>query len=134
MGKGSTCAFLSLTLFAMSHPSEQLSQEHKTQVYSPFLTHSPNPFLCSSGWLANHRDPRTLVAELQRVEQSHGLGQELGLAAREPRRQLRASDPAYRRLARSFALHHALSSLCNLLCILCNGLSLRHLAAQLSAL
>uniref|UniRef100_A0A8C3NP89 Uncharacterized protein n=1 Tax=Geospiza parvula TaxID=87175 RepID=A0A8C3NP89_GEOPR len=132
----STCAFLNLTLFAMSHPSEQLGQEHKTQVTSPFLTHSPIPFLCSSGSLANHGDPRTAQRspQLQRVEQSHGLGQELGLAASEPRRQLRASDPGYRRLARSFALHHALSSLCNLLCILCNGLSLQHLAGQLSAL
>lgn len=75
-----------------------------------------------------------VVAELQLVESRQGLGQELGLAASEPRRQLRASNPGYRRLSRRFALYHALSSLCNLLCILCNGLSLHHLAAQLSAL
>ncbi|NWH34116.1 TM205 protein, partial [Chloropsis hardwickii] len=75
-----------------------------------------------------------LVAELQLLERGHGLGQEVGLAAREPCRQLRASSPSYRRLARRFALCHALSSLCNLLCIACNGLSLQHLAAQLSAL
>ncbi|XP_030809676.1 transmembrane protein 205 [Camarhynchus parvulus] len=126
----STCAFLNLTLFAMSHPSEQLGQEHKTQIII-FL-------VCIAASVLNTqcfgRAASDLVAELQRVEQSHGLGQELGLAASEPRRQLRASDPGYRRLARSFALHHALSSLCNLLCILCNGLSLQHLAGQLSAL
>lgn len=45
----STCAFLNLTLFAMSHPSERLGEEHTTQVASPFQTraaHRPNPFLC----------------------------------------------------------------------------------------
>ncbi|NWT26130.1 TM205 protein, partial [Cardinalis cardinalis] len=126
----STCAFLNLTLFAMSHPSEQLSQEHKTQIIL-FL-------VCIAASVLNTqcfgRAASDLVAELQRVEHNHGLGQELGLAASEPRRQLRASNPGYRRLARSFALHHALSSLCNLLCVLCNGLSLQHLAGQLSAL
>nr|XP_054494655.1 transmembrane protein 205 [Agelaius phoeniceus] len=128
----STCAFLNLTLFAMSHPSEQLSQEHKTQIII-FL-------VCIAASVLNTqcfgRVASDLVAELQQVENSHGLGQEqeLGLAASESRRQLRASNPRYRRLARSFALHHTLSSLCNLLCILCNGLSLQHLAGQLSAL
>ncbi|NXA00869.1 TM205 protein, partial [Nesospiza acunhae] len=126
----STCAFLNLTLFAMSHPSERLGQEHKTQIII-FL-------VCIAASVLNTqcfgRAASDLVAELQQVEHSHGLGQELGLVASEPRRQLRASDPRYGRLARSFALHHALSSLCNLLCILCNGLSLQHLAGQLSAL
>lgn len=59
----STCAFLNLTLFAMSHPSERLGKEHMSQVASPFLTRagqSPNPFLCSSGCLADHGDPRTV--------------------------------------------------------------------------
>uniref|UniRef100_A0A8D2M5R1 TMEM205-like domain-containing protein n=1 Tax=Zonotrichia albicollis TaxID=44394 RepID=A0A8D2M5R1_ZONAL len=75
----STCAFLSLTLFAMSHPSEQLSQEHKTQVYSPFLTHSPNPFLCSSGWLANCGDPYTVKRSPQapKLQQARGPGGEI---------------------------------------------------------
>lgn len=78
------------------------------------------------------------VAELQLLERSQGQeqepgpGQEPGPAGSEPRGQLRASS--YRRLARRFALYHALSSLCNLCCIVCNGLSLQHLAAQLPAL
>ncbi|NXH07911.1 TM205 protein, partial [Loxia leucoptera] len=126
----STCAFLNLTLFAMSHPSEQLGSEHKAQIII-FL-------VCIAASVLNTqcfgRVASDLVAELQQLESSHGLGQELGLAAREPRRRLRASDPSYGRLARRFALHHALSSLCNLLCIVCNGLSLNHLAGQLSAL
>lgn len=32
---GSTCAFLNLTLFAMHHPSELLSEEETTQVVAP---------------------------------------------------------------------------------------------------
>ncbi|NXD21011.1 TM205 protein, partial [Spelaeornis formosus] len=126
----STCAFLNLTLFAMSHPSERLVEEHTTQILI-FL-------VCIAASVLNTQCfgqvTSEIVADLQRVERSHGLGQELGLAASEPRTQLRASNPGYRQLARRFALYHALSSLCNLLCILCNGLSLWHLAAQLSAL
>lgn len=75
----STCAFLNLTLFAMSHPSELLSQEHKTQVTSPFLTQSPNPFLCSSGWLANHGDPHTVQRSPRapKLQRARGPGVEI---------------------------------------------------------
>ncbi|NWR48398.1 TM205 protein, partial [Regulus satrapa] len=126
----STCAFLNLTLFAMSHPSERLGEEHMAQIIIFFVCIAAS--VLNTQWFGQVTS--AAVAELQRVERSHGLGQELGLAASEPRRQLRASNPRYRQLARSFALYHALSSLCNLLCIVCNGLSLHRLAAQLSAL
>nr|XP_021397730.1 transmembrane protein 205 [Lonchura striata domestica] len=126
----STCAFLNLTLFAMSHPSERLSKENMTQTIIFLVCIAAS--VLNTQWFGQVASDT--VAELQLVESSHGLGQEVGLAASEPRRQLRASSPSYRQLARSFALHHALSSLCNLLCIVCNGLSLQHLAAQLSAL
>ncbi|NXQ37174.1 TM205 protein, partial [Alaudala cheleensis] len=126
----STCAFLNLTLFALSHPSERLCEEHKAQIIIFFV--------CIAASVLNTQCfgqvTSDIVADLQLMEQSQGLGQELGLAASEPRRQLRASNPAYRQLARRFARYHALSSLCNLCCIVCNGLSLHHLAAQLSAL
>ncbi|NXU44687.1 TM205 protein, partial [Drymodes brunneopygia] len=126
----STCAFLNLTLFAMSHPSERLGEEHTTQIII-FL-------VCIAASVLNTQcfgqATSDMVAELHLVERSQGLGQEVGPAASEPRRQLRASNPGYRRLARRFALYHALSSLCNLCCIVCNGLSLYHLAAQLAAL
>ncbi|NXO61695.1 TM205 protein, partial [Phainopepla nitens] len=126
----STCAFLNLTLFAMSHPSERLGEEHATQI-TVFLVCIAASVL-NTQWFGQVTSDT--VAELQLVERSQGLGQELGLAASEPRRQLQASSPSYRQLARRFAFYHALSSLCNLLCIVCNGLSLGHLAAQLSAL
>ncbi|NXB52155.1 TM205 protein, partial [Leucopsar rothschildi] len=126
----STCAFLNLTLFAMSHPSERLGEEHTAQIIIFFICIAAS--VLNTQWFGQVTSD--VVAELQLVESRQGLGQELGLAASEPRRQLRASNPGYRRLSRRFALYHALSSLCNLLCILCNGLSLHHLAAQLSAL
>ncbi|NWR02255.1 TM205 protein, partial [Paradoxornis webbianus] len=128
----STCAFLNLTLFAMSHPSERLGEEHTTQTII-FL-------VCIAASVLNTQCfgqvTSDTVAELQLLERSQGPGQEQepGPAGSEPRRQLHASSPRYRRLARRFALCHALSSLCNLCCIVCNGLSLQHLAAQLSAL
>ncbi|NWX55297.1 TM205 protein, partial [Promerops cafer] len=127
----STCAFLNLTLFAVPHTCEALTAGFAPPQIIVFL-------LCIAAAVLNTQcfGPVTsgIAADLQRVERSHGLGQELGLAASGPRRQLRASSPSYRQLARRFALYHALSSLCNLLCIACNGLSLHRLAAQLSAL
>ncbi|NXO79920.1 TM205 protein, partial [Sitta europaea] len=118
----STCAFLNLTLFALSHPSERLGEEHTAQIIIFFI--------CVAASVLNTqcfgRVTSDTVAELQRLERSHGPG------AGEPRGQLRASG--HRQLARRFALCHALSALCNLLCIVCNGLSLHRLAAQLSAL
>ncbi|NXP18791.1 TM205 protein, partial [Scytalopus superciliaris] len=126
----STCAFLNLTLFAMSHPSERLGEEHTAQI-TLFLVCVAASVL-NTQWFG--RVTSELVAELHRVERNHGLGQEVGLAARESRRTLRASNPSYGQLSRQFALYHALSSLCNLCCVGCNGLSLYHLAAKLSAL
>uniref|UniRef100_A0A8B9NFT8 TMEM205-like domain-containing protein n=1 Tax=Accipiter nisus TaxID=211598 RepID=A0A8B9NFT8_9AVES len=107
----SACAFLNLTLFALYHPSELLSDEQTTQVVAS-----------------------DIVADMHLVERSHGLGQEVGLFTSKSCRQLRASNPSYRQLSRQLSLYRALSSLCNLCCIACNGLSLYYLAAQLSAL
>ncbi|XP_031973761.1 transmembrane protein 205 isoform X1 [Corvus moneduloides] len=126
----STCAFLNLTLFAMSHPSERLGEEHTTQIIVFLVCIAAS--VLNTQWFGQVTSD--IVAELHLVERSQGLGQEVRLAASEPRRQLRASNPSYRQLARRFALFHALSSLCNLCCIVCNGLSLYHLAARLSAL
>ncbi|NXR59705.1 TM205 protein, partial [Rhadina sibilatrix] len=118
----STCAFLNLTLFAMSHPSERLGEEHTAQIII-FL-------VCIAASVLNTQcfgqGTSEALAELRRAERGQGPGQE----GSEPRRQLRASCSP----ARRFALCHALSALCNLCCIACNGLSLQRLAAQLAAL
>ncbi|KAJ7395389.1 transmembrane protein 205 [Pitangus sulphuratus] len=126
----STCAFLNLTLFAMCHPSERLSEEHTTQIILFFVCIAAS--VLNAQWFGQVTSD--IVADLHAVERSHGLGQEVGLVASESRRNLRASNPSYRQLCRQFALYHALSSLCNLCCVVCSGLSLYHLAAKLSAL
>ncbi|NXO39372.1 TM205 protein, partial [Locustella ochotensis] len=122
----STCAFLNLTLFAMSHPSERLGEEHMAQIIV-FL-------VCIAASVLNTqcfgRLTSEAAAELQQAERRQGPGQE----GSEPRGHLRAPRAADGSLARRFALCHALSALCNLCCIVCNGLSLQRLAAQLSAL
>ncbi|KGL92914.1 Transmembrane protein 205, partial [Charadrius vociferus] len=127
---GSTCAFLNLTLFAMYHPSELLSDEQTTQIVVFFVCVAAS--VLNTQWFG----PVTsdIVADMQLVERSHGLGQEVGLFTSKSCRQLRASNPGYGQLSRQLTLYHALSSLCNLCCIVCNGVSLYYLAARLTAL
>ncbi|NXG67491.1 TM205 protein, partial [Hemiprocne comata] len=127
---GSACAFLNLTLFAMHHPSELLSDEQTTQIIIFFVCVAAS--VLNTQWFGQVTSD--VVADMHLVERSHGLGQEVGLLARESRRQLSASNPSYRQLCRQFSLYHTLSSLCNLCCITCNGFSLYYLAAHLSAL
>lgn len=75
-----------------------------------------------------------IAAEMHRIERAHGLGQEVGLLAGGACRELHASDPGYRQLARQLGLYRAASTLCDLCCIACNGASLYRLATHLSTL
>ncbi|XP_075280551.1 transmembrane protein 205 [Opisthocomus hoazin] len=127
---GSACAFLNLTLFAMHHPSELLSDEEATQIIVLFVCVAAS--VLNTQWFG--KVTADLVADVHLIEHRHGLGQEVGVSSSSSRRQLRASDPSYGRLSRQFALYHALSSLCNLCCIACNGFTLYRLAARLRAL
>ncbi|NXJ88545.1 TM205 protein, partial [Corythaixoides concolor] len=124
---GSACAFLNLTLFAMYHPSELLSDEQTTQIVVFFVCVAAS--VLNTQWFG--KVTSDIVADMHLIERSHGLGQELGLITSRSCEQLRASNPSYRQLASQFTLYHALSSLCNLCCIICNGLSLYYLAAHL---
>ncbi|NXC45824.1 TM205 protein, partial [Penelope pileata] len=126
----SACAFLNLTVFAMYHPSELLSDEEAAQITIFFVCVAVS--VLNAQWFGQATSD--IVADMQHIERSHGLGQEVGLFSSTSCRQLRASDPGYKQLSRQFALYHAASSLCNLCCIACNGLSLSYLAAHLSAL
>ncbi|XP_032864773.2 transmembrane protein 205 [Tyto alba] len=126
----SACAFLNLTLFAMYHPSELLSDEQTTQIIVFFVCVAAS--VLNTQWFGQVTS--AIVADMHLVERGHGLGQEVGLLPSKSCRQLRASNPSYGQLARRLALYHALSSLCNLCCIACNGLSLYYLAAHLAAL
>ncbi|XP_074762230.1 transmembrane protein 205 [Athene noctua] len=126
----SVCAFFNLTLFAMYHPSELLSDEQTTQIIAFFICVAAS--VLNTQWFGQVTSD--IVADMHLVERSHGLGQEVGLFTRQSHRQLCASNTSYRQLTRQFTLYHALSSLCNLCCIACNGLSLYYVAARLPAL
>ncbi|NXI74119.1 TM205 protein, partial [Anseranas semipalmata] len=127
---GSSCAFLNLTVFAMYHPSELLSDEETTQIIIFFVCVAVSAL--NTQWFGQATSD--IMADMHSIERSHGLGQEVGLFASTSCRQLHASDPSYRQLCRQLTLYRAASSLCNLCCIACNGLSLYYLAAHLSAL
>ncbi|KAM6199259.1 transmembrane protein 205 [Sarcoramphus papa] len=127
---GSACAFLNLTLFAMYHPSELLSDEQTTQIIVFFVCVAAS--VLNTQWFGQVTSD--IVADMHLVERSHGLGQEVGLFTSKSCWQLHASNSSYRQLSRQLTLYRALSSLCNLCCIACNGLSLYYLAAHLSAL
>ncbi|XP_009809581.2 transmembrane protein 205 [Gavia stellata] len=127
---GSACAFLNLTLFAMYHPSEQLSDEQMTQIIVFFICIAAS--VLNTQWFGQVTSD--IVADMHLVERSHGLGQEVGLFTTKSCRQLRVSNPSYGQLSQQLTLYHTLSSLCNLCCIACNGLSLYYLAARLSTL
>ncbi|NXI58483.1 TM205 protein, partial [Chloroceryle aenea] len=126
----SACAFFNLTLFATYHPYELLSDEQTTQIIVFFICVAAS--VLNTQWFG--RVTSDIVADMQQIERGHGLGQEVGRVASQSRRQLRASNPGYRQLAQEFTLYHALSSLCNLCCVVCNGLSLYFLAARLPTL
>ncbi|KAM9280068.1 transmembrane protein 205 [Cariama cristata] len=127
---GSACAFLNLTLFAMYHPSELLSDEQTTQIIIFFVCIAAS--VLNTQWFGQVTSD--IVADMHLIERSHGLGQEVGLFTSKSCEQLCVSNPSYKQLSRQLTLYRALSSLCNLSCIACNGLSLYYLAAHLSAL
>ncbi|XP_075758440.1 transmembrane protein 205 [Pelodiscus sinensis] len=125
------CAFLNLSLFACYHPRELLSTTETLQgcLY----------FLCLLLAIVNALglSPATTGAmfQMQAIEREHGLGGEVGLAARrEMYQQLRERDPKYQAARQSFFRRHGLSSLCNLACLACNGINLLCLALHLRGL
>ncbi|NXI35925.1 TM205 protein, partial [Galbula dea] len=126
----SACAFFNLTLFAMYHPSELLSDQQTTQIIVFFVCVAAS--VLNTQWFGQVTSD--IVADMHLIERSHGLGQEVGLLTRKSCQQLRASNPSYRQLSQQFTLYHALSFLCNLCCIVCNGLSLYYLAVHLPTL
>ncbi|XP_004716881.1 transmembrane protein 205 [Echinops telfairi] len=85
-------------------------------------------------------EPRTTATmwALQTVEKKRGLGGEVPgsrqLREQDPYRQLREQDPKYEALRLVFFRYHGLSSLCNLGCLVANGLCLIGLALNLSRL
>lgn len=69
---------------------------------------------------------------MQEVEREHGLGGEVGVrTSKEAYSKLREQDPKYKSLRGTFYRYHGLSSLCNLLCVVCTGASLVYTALNL---
>ncbi|XP_009681576.1 transmembrane protein 205 [Struthio camelus] len=126
----SACAFFNLLIFAMYHPSELLSKEETTQITVFFVCVAVAAL--NAQWFGQMTSD--ILADKHQIERTYGLGQEIGFFTSKSYRKLRESDPAYRKMCRQLILYHALSSLCNLCCIACNGWSLYYLAAHLSAL
>lgn len=83
-------------------------------------------------------EPRTTAAmwALQTVEKERGLGGEVpgSHQGADPYRQLRGQDPKYAALRQIFFQYHGLSAVCNLGCLVSNGLCLAALALRLGSL
>ncbi|XP_060089307.1 transmembrane protein 205-like [Heteronotia binoei] len=127
---GSACAFINLTIFAMCHPSKLLSHEETMQITVFFICVSIAAL--NAQWFGQVTSD--IMAEMHLIEQSYGLGEDVGLFLNKSLGQLRELDSAYKKLTRKLKIYHSFSSLCNLCCIACNGLSLYYIAAHLSTL
>lgn len=76
-----------------------------------------------------------IMADMHLIEQSCGLGQDIGLSSnREAYAKLCETDVKYRHLSSRLWLYRLLSSLCNLCCIGCNFYSLCYMAENLVTL
>ncbi|MGH0140913.1 UNVERIFIED_CONTAM: hypothetical protein FKN15_073034 [Acipenser sinensis] len=128
---GSACAFFNLTIFAMYHPSDLLSEEETFQIFIFFVC--VTVAAVNAQWFGQMTSE--IMADMHLIEQGCGLGHDIGLSSnQEAYAKLSETDPKYKKLASKLTLYHSLSSLCNLCCILCNGTSLYYLAANMSTL
>ncbi|XP_066548730.1 transmembrane protein 205 [Amia ocellicauda] len=128
---GSACAFFNLTIFTMYHPSDLLDDREAFQVFIFFVC--VTVAAVNAQWFGQMTSE--IMADMHQIEQACGLGQDIGLSSnREAYSKLRESDARYRKLSSRLWLYHSLSSLCNLCCIGCNGLSLYYLAENMTTL
>ncbi|CAH2272959.1 transmembrane 205 [Pelobates cultripes] len=121
-------SFLSLAVYATYHPRDLLSPGETVQISLLFTS------LILSALNARWFSPSTTktMFKMQAIEKEHGLGGGVGLSANiEGYKLLREKDPKYQALRKSFLRYHGISSLCNLLCLLCNGANLVYTALLL---
>ncbi|KAI5205670.1 transmembrane protein 205 [Manis pentadactyla] len=123
------CAFINLCISAAQHTWAQLTFWESSQL--GLLVLSLTLAAINARWL----EPRTTATMwvLQTVEKERGLGSEVpgSQQGSDSYRQLRMQDPKYSALRQIFFRYHGLSSLCNLACLLSNGLCLAGLALGL---
>lgn len=72
---------------------------------------------------------------MREVETEHGLGNQVGLGAeKEGYAKLKERDPKYKAYKRTFGRYHGLSSLCNLMGVICTTTNLIYTALNLSTI
>ncbi|XP_076977868.1 transmembrane protein 205 isoform X2 [Tamandua tetradactyla] len=126
------CAFINLCILAPQYAWTQLTFWEASQLFLLLL--SLTLAATNARWLG----PRTTATmrALQTLEKERGLGGEVPgtYQGPDPYRQLRDRDPKYGALRQAFFRYHGFSSLCNLGCLLSNGLCLVLLALSLRSL
>ncbi|NP_001085593.1 transmembrane protein 205 isoform X2 [Xenopus laevis] len=125
------CSFISLAIYAAYHPRELLSPSESVQI-SLFFTS-----LLVAALQARWFSPVTTktMFKMHVIEREHSLGQGVGLSAnKEGYQLLQEKDPKYKALRKRFMRYHGISSLCNLLCLLCNGANLVYIALLMPTL
>ncbi|MBN3305809.1 transmembrane protein 205 [Amia ocellicauda] len=121
-------SFLNLAVYAGYHPRELLDNHETVQMGLFFGA------LILAGLNAQWFGPAVteLMHQMHEVEREHGLGGEVGFRSnKEGYTKLREQDPKYKGLRSSFFRYHGLSSLCNLLGLLCTGVNLCYAALNL---
>ncbi|XP_058864121.1 transmembrane protein 205-like [Acipenser ruthenus] len=121
-------SFLNLAVYAAYHPRELLDTYEAVQMALFFSC------VLLAGLNAQWFSPTVTEAMflMQEVEREHGLGGEVGVrTSKEAYSKLREQDPKYKSLRGTFYRYHGLSSLCNLLCVVCTGASLVYTALNL---
>ncbi|XP_063787281.1 transmembrane protein 205 [Pseudophryne corroboree] len=124
-------SFLSLVVYAVYHPRELLSPSESGQMGLFFIS------VIASALNARWFSPSTSKAmfNMQVIEREHGLGGEIGLSSNiEGYKRLREQDPKYKALRKTFLRYHGISSLSNLVSLLCNGANLVFTALLLPAI
>ncbi|XP_004595566.1 transmembrane protein 205 [Ochotona princeps] len=126
------CAFFNLCVVAPLRAWEQLTFWETSKLCLLLLS----LFLAATNalWL----EPRTTAAMrvMHAVEKERGLGGEVAGSPQGPDlyRQLRDKDPKYKAVRQNFFRLHGMSSLCNLGCLVSNGLCLVGLALGLRSI
>ncbi|XP_003413409.1 transmembrane protein 205 [Loxodonta africana] len=126
------CAFINLYIMATQHAWGQLTFWEASQLCLLLLCLTLAAI--NARWLG----PRTTAAmwALHTLEKDQGLGGEVPGSRQgpDPYRQLQGRDPKYSALRQVFFRYHGFSSICNLGCLLSNGLCLASLALNLGRL
>lgn len=125
------CAFFNLVIYALYHPRELLNTQESIQIALFFICVVLSAV--NAQWFS--QTTTETMFKMQQIEKEHNLGQEVGVhSKRESYNQLKEKDPKYKKLRQQFMRYHGLSSLFNLICVICNGVNLYFTALGLSTL